>query len=131
MVRMPVSPTIRERCRALLPTGEEIRYLIPVTSTVVPVGAPFAVGHFIVAVTDTTVTVLYMGMLRNDRPQSVWAQYPRTTRLGPIDTDSYEPEFRLGSLVMEVDQEYLPVIAAADSEISAPDFPPPNLLGGG
>lgn len=126
---VPVPEDVWQRCRPLLPAGEEIHYLFPATSTVLPVGAPFAVGHFVVAVTDTTVTVLYMGMLHDDKPQSVWAQYPRTTRLGPVDVDSNEPEFRLGSLVMEVDEEYLPVIAAADAEITAPDYPPPHLLG--
>ena len=29
---------------------------------------------------------------------------------------------------MRVEEEYLPLIAAADAEVTAPDYPPPNLL---
>jgi hypothetical protein len=122
---VPLSSEIRERCRPFLPPGEQIRYLIPASSTVVPVG--MFLTHFIIAVTDTTVTVLSTGMRSRDVPQEVWARYPRTTRLGPVDT-SMGAEFTLGGVVMEIDDEYLPVIAAADSEITAPDYPPPHLL---
>ena len=124
---MPLRSEVRERCRPFLPPGEEIHYLIPASSTVLPVGA--ALTHFIIAVTDSTVTVLSTGMMHRDRPRSVWARHPRTTLLGPVDYCP-GPEITLGSLVMEVDDEYLPVIAAADLEITAPDFPPPYLTPG-
>jgi hypothetical protein len=124
---VPLSWEVRERCRPFLPPGDEIRYIFPASSTVIPVGV--ALAHFIVVITDTTVTVLSTGMRRRDNPRSVWAQYPRTTRIGPVDT-SLDPEFMLGDMVMWVDEEYVPVIAAADAEITAPDFPPPHLLYG-
>jgi hypothetical protein len=124
---VPLSAEVRERCRAFLPPGEEIHYAFPASSTVIPVGV--ALAHFIVVVTETTVTVLSTGMCTRDVPQSVWARYPRTTRIGPVDR-SLDPEFVLGDMVMWVDEEYLPVIAAADAEITAPDFPPPHLLHG-
>jgi hypothetical protein len=125
---MPVSSVVRQRCREFLPPGEEIRYIFPASSTVTPVAA-VGMAHFIVVVTNTTITVLATAFLSRDKPQSVWAQYPRTTRLGPVNT-SLDPEFQLGKLIMWVDEEYVPVIAAADSEITAPDYPPPHLLDG-
>jgi hypothetical protein len=123
---MPLASDVIERCRPLLPHGEEICYIFPALGTVVPTGAP--ASHFVVAVTETKVTVLYAGMARRTKPQSVWAQYPRTTRIGPVDADAVEPAVKLGDLVLAVDEEYIPVIAAADFEITAPDFPPPHLL---
>jgi len=125
---VPLSSVVRERCRPFPPVGEEIHYIFPASSAVTPVGTTLA--HFIVAVTDTTVTVIATGITTRDKPQSVWARYPRTTRIGPVEM-VLEPEFRLGNLVFWVDEQYIPVIAAADSEITAPDFPPPHLLSDG
>jgi len=115
---MPVPTEVRERCRRFLPRGEELHYLIP----------GICGGQVFIAVTETTVTVIYGGLLRRDNPQAVTATHPRTTRIGPVETGSLDPVIRLGSLLIQVDEEYIPVIAAADAEISAPDFPPPYLL---
>jgi hypothetical protein len=112
---------VRDRCRTFIPPGEQLRYLIP----------GLCGGQVFIAVSDTVITVIWGGLLRRDNPQSVTATHPRTTRIGPVDAGSLDPVVRLGSLTIEIDDEYIPVVAAADAEISAPDFPPPNLLSDG
>lgn len=120
---MPVPAQIRERCRAFLADDEEIHYLIPAVSV-----SRLGGGAFFIVITAATIRLIYGGMFRRDKPQSLWASYRRTKRLGPIQLDMLVPTITLGSLILEIDDEYLPVIAAADAEISAPDYPPPNLL---
>lgn len=122
---MPVSSTVRERCQRLLEPDERIRYLFPATSTVLPVG--LAVAPFYVAVTDRSVVVLTARFLRRDRPDSVWARHPRTTRLGPLDT-SLGPSFVLGDVTFEVDEEYAAIIGAADAELDGPAGLPEDPL---
>jgi hypothetical protein len=80
---------------------------------------------FIVAVSDSHVTVLSCEWLRRHRPASVWARHPRATRLGPVDT-SLAPTISIGNLVLEVDEEYLAVIQAADAELGGTGRLPPD-----
>jgi hypothetical protein len=123
---MPLSSAARDRVRAFLQPGEELCYVFPATS--VAVGrAMVGVAPFIVAVSDTHVTVLSCEWLRRDRPSSVWARHPRATRLGPVDT-SLAPTISIGNLVLEVDEEYLAVIQAADAELDGTDRLPPDPL---
>jgi hypothetical protein len=87
-------------------------------------------ADFIVAVTDSRVTVLGCSWLRRNRPSSVWATYPRGFRLGPVELyGSLPPTVTIGELLLEIDEEYVPVVRAADAEIMdcVPLDPLPDL----
>lgn len=84
-------------------------------------------ASFIVVITESRIIVLSCSWFRRNNPDGVWARHPRATRLGPVETSS-PPSFTLGSLVMEVEDEYVPVIKAADAELSAADHLPPDPL---
>lgn len=84
-------------------------------------------ASFIVVITETRIIVLSCSWFRRDNPDGVWARHARATRLGPLETSS-PPSFALGGLVMEVDDEYVPVINAADAEITAENYLPPDPL---
>jgi hypothetical protein len=115
---MPVSSAIRERCRALLRPGEDIRYVFPALST-----GPAGSAGFVIVVTDRSVTVLSTKMFSRTEPSGVWATYPRRTRLGPVRFTA-GPTIELGGIVFEVDEEYLAVVRAADAEAFSPgDLP--------
>lgn len=119
---MPLSSVVRGRCRELLPDGEKIRYLFPASSVA-------AVGDYFVVVTDNTVTVLGCRWFSRHRPSSVRATYPRRTKLGPVELyGSLSPTVTIGSLLLEIDDEYVSVVRAADAEILAVDFLPPDPL---
>jgi hypothetical protein len=122
---VPLSSAARDRVRAFLQPGEELRYVFPATS--VALGRGVGMAPFIVAVSDTHVTVLSCEWLRRHRPASVWARHPRATRLGPVDT-SMAPTISIGNLVLEVDEEYLAVIQAADAELDGTGRLPPDPL---
>ena len=123
---MPLSSEVRDRVRALLQPGEELRYLFPASS--VGLGrAITGVAPFLVAVSDTSITVLSCEWLRRHRPASVWARYPRATRLGPVDT-AMAPTLEIGDLLLEIDEEYLAVVQAADAELDGTDQLPPDPL---
>ncbi|MEV4311112.1 hypothetical protein [Actinocrispum sp. NPDC049592] len=125
---MPLSAAVRERCRAFLPDGEQLRYVFPATS--LWTGRAAMIADFIVAVTDSQVTVLGCSWFRRNRPSSVWATYPRGFRLGPVELyGSLSPTVTIGPLLLEVDEEYVPVIRAADAEITnlVPLDPLPDL----
>jgi hypothetical protein len=122
---MPLSSAVRERCRAFLLPDEELRYLFPATS--VSLGNLVGTAPFLVAISDTRVTVLSCGWLRRHEPTSVWVRYPRAIRLGPVDT-SLAPTLTIGKLVLETDEEYLAVIRAADAELSKMGALPPDPL---
>ena len=125
---MPVSSVERERCQQLLRPGEEIRYVFPAASAVLPIG--LAVAPFYVVITDQSIVVLTAKFLHRSRPDAVWARYPRSTRLGPLDT-SLGPAFVLGDVIFEVDEEYAAVVGAADAELDGetalPEDPLPDL----
>lgn len=115
---MPVSAAIRERCRALLRPGEDIRYVFPAVSLGPPHTAPF-----LVVVTDRSITLFSTKMFTRNEPSGVWATYPRRTRLGPVEHRG-SPTIELGGTVYEVDDEYIAVVAAADAEAFSPgDLP--------
>ena len=122
---MPLSSAVWDRCRTFLQPGEELRYLFPATS--VALGRMLGTAPFIVAVSDRYVTVLSCEWLRRHRPASVWARHPRSTRLGPVDT-SMAPTFSIGELVLEIDEEYLALVRAADAELDGTDRLPPDPL---
>ena len=125
---MPVAPGVRERCQELLEPGEQIRYLFPATSAVLSIG--IAAAPFFVAVTDRAVVLIGGKFLRRDRPDQIFRRFPRNTRLGPLET-SFGPAFGLGGMILEVDEEYVAVVAAADAELEGPagmpDDPFPHL----
>ena len=123
---MPLSSAVRDRCRALLQPGEVVRYLFPATSVALGRGV-LGTAPFIVVVSDTGVTVLSCRWLRRHRPASVWARHPRATRLGPVDT-TMAPTITIGDLVLEIDEEYLAVVRAADAELDGADRLPPDPL---
>ncbi|GII53887.1 hypothetical protein Pth03_22760 [Planotetraspora thailandica] len=115
---MPVSASIRERCRTFLRPGEDIRYVFPVSSLGPPHTAPF-----LVVVTDLSVTLLSTSVFGRPEPSGVWATFPRRTRLGPIATRE-GPTIEFGGMAFEVDGEYAAVVAAADAEAFTPgDLP--------
>jgi hypothetical protein len=99
--------------------------VFPATS--IQLGRSLAVANFLVVVTDRHVLLLACGWSRWDEPSSVWARYPRSIRLGPVDT-SPGPTIEIGDVVLEVDDEYVPVVNTADAEISPADFLPPDPL---
>ena len=125
---MPVASSVRERCQELLEPGEQIRYLFPATSAVMSIGVVAA--PFFVAVTDRAVVLVSGRFLRRNRPDQIWSRFPRSTRLGPLET-SLGPAFALGGIIFEVDEEYAAVVAAADAELEGqagmPDDPFPQL----
>jgi hypothetical protein len=118
---MPVAPSVRKRCQELLEPGEQIRYLFPATSAVMSIG--IAAAPFFVAVTDRAIVLITGKFLRRNRPDQVWERFPRKTRLGPLET-SLGPAFHLGGMILEVDEEYAAVVAAADTELDGPSGMP-------
>lgn len=117
---MPVPRPLRERCRDFLDLTEEIRYIFP---------ASHAGGgaHVVFVVTDTAVTVISTGALSRVSPRSVWGTYPRRTRIGPVSLGG-GVVFTFGGADFEVDDEYVPVINAADAEVFARDTLPRDPL---
>jgi hypothetical protein len=115
---MPVTAAIRQRCRELLPAGETIHYVFPVSL----VGSG-GVANFMILVSDRFITVLATKVFSRYEPAAVWATHPRDTRLGPIEFAA-GPRIRLGGTVFEVDEEYVAVVGAADTEAFSPgDLP--------
>jgi hypothetical protein len=123
---MPLSSAVRERCRVLFQPDEELRYLFLATSVSLGRGI-LGMAHFIIAISDTRVTVMSSSWWRRHTPTSVYARYPRAIQLGPMDT-SMAPTYAIGSLVLETDEEYDSLIRAADAEISGTDPLPPDPL---
>ncbi|WP_440097790.1 hypothetical protein [Streptosporangium sp. H16] len=119
---MPVAAAVRARCRALLPPGEEIHYVLPALSVGTPVMATF-----LIVVTDRTICVMSTKFFDHDAPTSVYATHSRRTRLGPLEF-SAGAAIELGGMVFEIDEEYAAVVAAADAEVFAPETLPPDPL---
>ncbi|WP_214327608.1 hypothetical protein [Nonomuraea sediminis] len=119
---MPVSSAVRERCRTFVGHQGDIRYVFPAASA-----GPPGTANFLIVVTDTAISVLATRMLRSDRPISVYATYPRETRLGPI-IQAPGPVIELGPMTFEFDDEYAAVVSAADAEVFAPETLPPDPL---
>lgn len=126
---MPLPSIVRERCRAFLAAGEEIRYLFPATSVMSGLQPD---SGYLVVVTGERVVVLGCGRRRRTEPRAVWAQYPRSMRLGPVEGHpALGPTVEIGNLTLAVPQEYVAVIRAADLEIAgapaSPEDPLPGL----
>lgn len=119
---MPVAAAVRARCRALLPPGEEIHYVLPALS----VGTP-GMATFIIVVTDRTIYLMSTKFFDRDTPTSVYATHTRRTRLGPLEF-SPGTAIELGGMVFEIEEEYAAVISAADAEIFAPETLPADPL---
>ncbi|GAB3484689.1 hypothetical protein [Amycolatopsis cihanbeyliensis] len=123
---MPVSSKDRERCRALLREGDSIRYLF--LGTAIWLGFGPVRAQFYVVVADSEVLVIGRSWF-GGRPKAVWHRYPRRIRLGPVrEQPSVGPMITLGSLHLEIDEEFVSVIRAADAEISEEDVLPPDPL---
>jgi hypothetical protein len=117
---MPVSESVRAAARRFLDPDDEIRYVFP--ATLVMSTRPYVV----VVVSKLAVKVLTVGRWGGP-PSGLEVEYPRQTRLGPVDTDGMDPTFTLGGLRYEVDEEYVAVINAADLERGAGEMPPDPL----
>jgi hypothetical protein len=124
---MPVPAAVRARCRALLPPGEDLRYVLPATSVSSPETA-----SFLIVITDRSICVLStlptLSPL-SDRilPTAVYATHSRRTRLGPVEF-SAGAAIEFGGMVFKIDEEYVAVICAADAEVFAPETLPPDPL---
>jgi hypothetical protein len=127
---MPLTPAVRQRCKEFLPADAEVQYLFPATSASRAAAhgpCAFGAAPFVVAITRTDVTVLGCGWFSR-RPTSVLARFPREITLGRSDR---VPTIAVGDLVMEIAEEYLPLLRAADAELSAQDdwaYLPPDPL---
>ncbi|MDA3629140.1 hypothetical protein [Saccharopolyspora oryzae] len=118
---MPVPAAVREQIRAFLGEDDEIRYVFPADVLM------SVQSSVLVVVSSKAVTVLSTGFWSRKKPKSVLARLPRNTVLGPVDVQS-TPCFTLDGIDYEIDDEYVAVVNAADSEITSPrDFPPDPL----
>ncbi|MBB5786652.1 hypothetical protein [Jiangella mangrovi] len=122
---MPVPGPVRRRCQELLEPGERIDYLVPVV--LAWIGALPAEVECHIAVTDRRIAVLIGSQWRRGGPTEVTLQYPRATRLGPVDFRPV-PTFDLGSRSYEIDDEYVAAVHAADAELDGllPEDPFPG-----
>jgi hypothetical protein len=119
---MPLSSRVRDRCRMYLGTDERIQYVIPGMSLYVN-RSRMRVG-FLVMVTDRHVTLLACSRWRRHRPHQVWERLPRDTELGPLRIHpSLGPVLTVSGLKLEIDEEYVPAVRAANLEISGDALP--------
>jgi hypothetical protein len=116
---MPVSAELRDRVRGFLPAGEEIRYIFPASWN--------ESMFFVFVVTESAVTVLVNRFWSRTRPKGIWHVFPRSVRLGPVDTHLI-PGFDLGGHTFEIDDEYVSVVNACDAELGGPGLLPPDPL---
>jgi hypothetical protein len=121
---MPVSREVRQRVREFLGLSEEIRYIFPAA------GVFLTTGTVLFVVTDSAIIVVTTGYFTRTKPKGVWGHYPRSSRLGPVETGT-GASFEFKGTQYEVDEEYIAVINAADAEIfaqqSLPEDPLPDL----
>lgn len=118
---MPVPVVVRERCRAFLGLTGDILYIFPASF-------PGGGAHFVFVVTDSEVIVVSTAMFTRTKPKSVWGRYPRGVRIGPVELTGAGAFFDLGGTSFEVDDEYVPVINAADAEVFSRDTLPQDPL---
>ena len=121
---MPVSSATRSRIRKFLDPDEEIVYVFP--ADVLMSTDP----SVIFVVTQRAIKILSTGMWSRKSPKSVVAELPRNTRIGPVEPQQI-PYFNLSGLTYEIDEEYVAVVNAADSELTregnGPSDPLPDL----
>ncbi|WP_146605031.1 hypothetical protein [Jiangella anatolica] len=120
---MPAS--IRRRCQDLLGAGERIDYLIPIVA--VWLGPVMSGIDCYVAITSRRIVVLTGSLVRRSGPTELSLQYPRATRIGPVEF-APTPTFRLGGRSYEIDDEYVAAVHAADAELDGllPEDPFPD-----
>lgn len=118
---MPVSEKARAAARTFLDPDDEIRYIFP---AVLLMSARPCV---LIVVSDKAVKVLSTGHWSRTVPRTLEAEFPRQTRLGPIE-DHVGARFTLGGLSFELDEEYIAVVNAADLERGTRDLLPPDPL---
>ena len=117
---MPVPRPLRERCREFLGLDGDIRYIFPATTYGGGAG-------FLFVVTDERICVVSTGARGTHEPTSVWGTYPRGTRIGPVATGD-GASFEFAGAFFELDDEYVPVVNAADTEVFARDDLPRDPL---
>ncbi|MFD9887804.1 hypothetical protein ACFWY9_00580 [Amycolatopsis sp. NPDC059027] len=126
---MPLSSKVRDRCRMYLGTDERIQYLIPGMS--ISINRMRMHVGFLVMVTDRHVTILACSRWRRNRPTQIWERLPRSTELGPLEVESsLGPVLSVGGIELEIDEEYIAAVRAANLESTQnalPDDPLPDL----
>jgi hypothetical protein len=126
---VPLSSKVRDRCRTYLGTDERIQYVIPGMSLYVN-RMRLRVG-FLVMVTDRHVTLLACSRWSLHRPKQIWERLPRTTELGPLEIHpSLGPILSVGGIDMEIDEEYVSAVRAANLEIGDDALPEDPYPGG-
>jgi hypothetical protein len=126
---MPLSSRVRDRCRTYLGTDERIQYVIPGMSLYVN-RSRMRVG-FLVMVTDRHVTLLACSRWTLHRPQQIWERLPRTTELGPLEIHpSLGPILSVAGIDLEIDEEYVSAVRAANLEIRDDALPEDPYPGG-
>jgi hypothetical protein len=126
---MPLSSRVRDRCRRYLGTDERIQYVIPGMSLYVN-RSRMHVG-FLVMVTDRHVTLLACGRWTLHRPKQIWERLPRTTELGPLEIHpSLGPILSVAGIDLEIDEEYVSAVRAANLEIKDDALPEDPYPGG-
>lgn len=120
---VPVPAVVRERCRAFLELTDDMRYIFP-ASLAYPGGGV----QFVFVVTDGEVIVVSTALFTRTKPKSVWGRYSRNVQIGPVEVTGAGAYFELGGATFEVDDEYVPVINAADAEVFSPDTLPQDPL---
>jgi hypothetical protein len=113
---MPVPSNAHARIRKLLDEDDEIRYVFPANVLL------SAKPSVLVVVSSKAIKVLSTGFFSRKYPKSVEAEFPRRTRLGPVDTQQ-TPFFVLSGLEYEIDEEYIAVVNAIDSDLFAENSP--------
>lgn len=110
---MPVSANVRERLRSYLDPDDEIRYLFPADVLMSAKPSVFVV------VSRRAITVFSTSFRARKVPRSILTQF----RERPFSAQSTRRPRAL-RIPYEIDEEYVAVVNAADSEITSPqDFP--------
>jgi hypothetical protein len=117
---MPVSADVRAAARGFLDPDDEIRYVFPATLQM------SSRPYVLIVVSRKAVKVLSTGHWGRTMPKSLEVEYPRQTRLGPVE-NHLGMTFRLGGNTYELDEEYVAVLNAADLERGAGELPPDPL----
>jgi hypothetical protein len=119
---VPLSSKIRDRCRRYLGTDERIQYLIPGMS--LSINGISGHAQFLVMVTDRHVTLLACSRWRMYRPMQIWERLPRDTELGPLTIHpSLGPILDIAGLQLEIDEEYVSAVRAANLEATGESLP--------
>jgi hypothetical protein len=112
-----------------LGTDERMQYLIPGMSLYVN-RSRMRVG-FLVMVTDRHVTLLACSRWSLNRPTQIWERLPRRTELGPVEIHpSLGSLLSVGGVDLEIDEEYVSAVRAADLEITGDALPEDPYPGG-